>query len=66
MEKVHATIGQIINGEKPGRENEHEKIFYSTLGLGVHDTINARRIYDEACRQGRGVQLQLWKEPYWY
>lgn len=65
MDKVHGTIGEIINGKKPGRENGREKIFYSCLGLGVHDIINARRIYDEAKRQGRGVPLQLWKEPYW-
>lgn len=65
MEQIHGTIGEIINGKKPGRESEDEKIFYSCLGLGVHDTINARRIYDEACRQGRGVQLRLWEEPHW-
>jgi ornithine cyclodeaminase len=65
MDKVHGTIGEIVNGKKPGRENDREKIFYSCLGLGVHDIINARRIYDEARRQGRGVPLQLWKEPYW-
>lgn len=65
MDKVHAMIGEIVNGKKAGRENDREKIFYSCLGLGVHDIINARRIYDEARRQGRGVPLQLWQEPYW-
>ncbi len=65
MHKVHATIGEIVNGKRPGRENEREKIFYSCLGLGVHDIINARRIYDEARRLGRGVALRLWEEPYW-
>lgn len=65
MDKVHATIGEIINGKRPGRENEQEKIIYSCLGLGVHDILNARRIYEEARAQGRGAPLQLWKEPYW-
>ena len=65
MDSVHGTIGEIINGKKSGRESEDEKIFYSTLGLGVHDTINARRIYDQARRNERGVHLRLWKEPYW-
>lgn len=65
MDQVHGTIGEIINGKKLGRENDREKIFYSCLGLGVHDTINARRIYDEAVRQGKGVTLQLWEKPHW-
>ena len=66
FEKTHGTIGEIINGKKPGRESDEEKIFYSCLGLGVHDTINARRIYEEARKKGRGVELALWKEPYWF
>lgn len=66
FENVHGTIGEIVNGKKPGRESDSEKIFYSCLGLGVHDTINARRIYEEAKKKGYGVELQLWEEPYWY
>ncbi|HZQ06586.1 MAG TPA: ornithine cyclodeaminase family protein [Anaerolineae bacterium] len=65
MDRVYGTIGEIINGKKPGRENDQEKIFYSCLGLGVHDIINARRIYEQARQQGRGVPLQLWQDPYW-
>jgi ornithine cyclodeaminase/alanine dehydrogenase-like protein (mu-crystallin family) len=65
MDKVHGTIGEIINGKKPGRESDSEKVFYSTLGLGVHDTINARRIYDDARKKNCGVPLRLWNEPYW-
>jgi ornithine cyclodeaminase/alanine dehydrogenase-like protein (mu-crystallin family) len=66
FEEIHGTIGEIVNGKKPGRESDDERIFYSCLGLGVHDTINARRIYDEAKTKGRGIELELWKEPYWY
>ncbi len=65
FERTHGTIGEIINGKKPGRENDRERIFYSCLGLGVHDIINARRIYEEAKRKGLGVELTLWQEPYW-
>jgi ornithine cyclodeaminase/alanine dehydrogenase-like protein (mu-crystallin family) len=65
FEQVHGTIGEIINGKKPGRVSKEEKIFYSCLGLGVHDTINARRVFDEARRRGLGVELTLWNEPFW-
>ena len=65
FETVYGTIGEIINGKKPGREDDRERIFYSCLGLGCHDIVNARRIYDEARRLGIGVELPLWKEPHW-
>ena len=65
FEQIYGTIGEIVNGKKPGRESDVEKVFYSCLGLGVHDTINARRIYDTAQEMGLGDELTLWKEPHW-
>jgi ornithine cyclodeaminase/alanine dehydrogenase-like protein (mu-crystallin family) len=65
FDSIYGTIGEITNGKKPGRENDRERIFFSCLGLGCHDIVNARRIYDEAKRLGIGVELDLWKEPHW-
>ena len=30
-------IGAVINGNAPGRENDEEVIFFSALGMGIHD-----------------------------
>lgn len=65
FDKIYGTIGEIINGKKPGRTSTQERVFYSCLGLGCHDTVNARRVYEEAKRLSLGVELALWQEPHW-
>lgn len=56
-------IGQIINGRHPGRRSDNDVILFSPLGMGIHDIVNAKRIYDAAVRQGIGTRLRLWDAP---
>ncbi len=58
------TIGQVINGKAPGRQNDREIIFYSPLGMGLHDVIIARRVYDKAVAIGAGKTWTIWDQPY--
>ena len=58
-------LGAIVNGKKPGRTRDDERIFFSPLGMGIEDLINAKRVYDEARRRGIGQELELWHEPVW-
>lgn len=58
-------LGAVISGEQPGRTTDDERIFFSPLGMGIEDLINAHRIYQEACRRGIGQELDLWQEPFW-
>lgn len=58
-------IGEIINGKKPGRENEKEICMFSALGMGIHDLIVTYRIYKVALEKGIGQELTLWKQPKW-
>jgi ornithine cyclodeaminase len=58
-------LGAIINGKEPGRTGDDERIFFSPLGMGIEDLINAQRIYHEARRRGIGQELELWNEPLW-
>ncbi|HSB04507.1 MAG TPA: ornithine cyclodeaminase [Thermodesulfobacteriota bacterium] len=62
-EKIHANIGEIIRGKKPGRTNREERIFFSPLGLGSEDVAVASFVYREAKRKGLGVTLTLWDTP---
>jgi ornithine cyclodeaminase len=58
-------IGAVVNGKVPGRTREDECIFFSPLGMGIEDLINAHRVYQEALRRGIGQELELWHEPLW-
>ena len=55
--RIHANIGDVINGVKPGRENEKERIFFSPLGLGSEDIAVAAEIYRKARELDIGTAL---------
>jgi ornithine cyclodeaminase len=58
-------LGAIVNGKQPGRTRDDERVFFSPLGMGIEDLINAHREYLEARRRGIGQELELWHEPVW-
>ncbi len=61
--RIHANIGEIINGKKAGRTDAEERIFFSPLGLGSEDVAVATAVYREAREKGLGTSLTLWKSP---
>lgn len=62
---LYGELGEVINGKKPGRENDSEIIFFSPIGMGIEDVIVAKEIYDRSKSRGIGTWLTLWDEPYW-
>ncbi|MBI4322264.1 MAG: hypothetical protein HY675_27540 [Chloroflexi bacterium] len=58
-EDVYADMGEIVVGDKPGRENEQERIVYTHLGMGALDIAVAARAYEKARAQGIGRVLRL-------
>ena len=55
--RLHANVGEIVNGQKPGRENDQERIFFSPLGLGSEDVGLATEVYRRAIEIGLGRRL---------
>ena len=55
----HAELGQIITGQKPGRENEKERIIDFNYGLAIEDVAMANEIYLRAKAKGLGQILPL-------
>ncbi len=51
-------VGQIIAGDKPGRESEEEFCYYKPVGMGVLDMAIAVRIYRKALEAGLGTWLE--------
>ena len=56
-----AEVGEILNGQKPGRENDDEIIYFNPVGAGVLDMIIVHRCYEKAVREGKGQKLAFWE-----
>lgn len=56
---VYAELGEIAAGLKPGRERDDEITFFKSVGNAVQDAAVAQRIYENAQRLGRGVEVSL-------
>ena len=61
--KIRGDLGEIIVGNRPGRSNDDEIIFFNPIGLGIHDLSEAHRIYQNALKMGIGKKLPLWDSP---
>ncbi|WP_232243204.1 2,3-diaminopropionate biosynthesis protein SbnB [Paenibacillus sp. GSMTC-2017] len=59
-EGLHAELGEIIIGRKPGRENDDEIIILNPMGMAIEDIACAKRIYMEAELKGLGTRLDLY------
>ena len=55
--RLHAEIGEVIFGEKPGRERDDERILVHTTGLVSQDVGIASWIYEKALKLGLGIAL---------
>ena len=51
------SLGQVINGDVTGRENEEQITLYDGVGIGIQDTTIARTIYDQAVAGNLGTRL---------
>jgi alanine dehydrogenase len=57
--RIHAELGEIVAGKKPGRRSEQERILMVPVGLGAHDICIAHHLYHRAVAQGLGVRVDL-------
>jgi len=45
---IYCEIGEILLGQKPGRENENEITIFDTTGMAIQDNVTAAKIYERA------------------
>lgn len=53
---ILGSLGDVILGTIPGRENDDEIIVYETVGIAAQDLITAKAIYDKAVEKGIGTE----------
>lgn len=54
---LYAELGQIVAGERPGREREHETILFWHRGLSITDIALGEAVLAKARARGLGTQL---------
>lgn len=59
QENIHAQIGEMAIGEKPGRQNQNERILTQLVGLAANDIAIAAWVYDMAVKKGTGEYFDL-------
>jgi alanine dehydrogenase len=59
IEKLHAELGDILLGRKPGRERDEEITLYKSVGIAYLDTMVARAVYEKAKNLGAGTEVRL-------
>jgi len=60
---LHAEIGEICAGLRPGRENASERIVFWHRGFAISDIVLGHWIHERAKREGVGQTLLLWDGP---
>ncbi|MBP3305943.1 MAG: ornithine cyclodeaminase family protein [Oscillospiraceae bacterium] len=58
-EDIYANIVDIVNGSKPGRENDSEFIYFNAVGLAYVDVAIANAMYRKALQAGVGRMQDL-------
>jgi ornithine cyclodeaminase/alanine dehydrogenase-like protein (mu-crystallin family) len=56
---IHADLGELVSGKRPGRERDDERTICCNLGLAIDDMATAITIYQQAVERGIGTWLPL-------
>lgn len=59
-EDIYSELGGIINGAKPGRENDDEIIYFNAVGMGIEDLCVVAHAYKLALEKSEGVFVNYW------
>ena len=58
-EQVHAELGEVIAGMKPGRTSAEEVIIFDSTGMALQDVASAVIVYERAVATGRGIKIDF-------
>jgi alanine dehydrogenase len=56
---IHAQLGEVMVGLKPGRTSEDEITIFDSTGLAIQDVATAHLVYERAVREGLGRQVRM-------
>ena len=56
---VHAELGEVVAGIKPGRQSEEEITIFDSTGMALQDVAAAALVFEKAQQFGAGTSLKL-------
>jgi len=56
---VHADLGQLVTGRKPGRTSDDQIFVFDSTGTALQDVAAVALVYERAMQSGRGRKLSL-------
>ena len=56
---IYADLGELVSGQKPGRQTPEERTMTANLGLALNDMAVAPLLYERALEKGMGIWLDL-------
>lgn len=56
VDDIQGSLGDVLDGRIPGRENDDEIIVFETVGVGSQDLVAAKLIYNRAVASGAGLR----------
>ena len=57
--EIDAEIGEIVNGDKPGRKSDNEITFFKSVGVAVQDAVAASVVLAEAEAKALGTLIEI-------
>jgi ornithine cyclodeaminase/alanine dehydrogenase-like protein (mu-crystallin family) len=58
-EAIHAELGEILAGQRPGRANAEQITIYGGVGLAFQDVVAAWQVYQKALQQQVGQEINF-------
>ena len=58
-DRLHASLGDVVIGEKKGRESDQEITVFKSVGLAVQDISTAYSVFEKAKEQGKGTSFDF-------
>lgn len=58
-DKIHGSLGDVITGKIPGRENENEVTLFKSVGFAIQDISIAYHVHKKAVEMNVGLDLKF-------
>ena len=58
-EDIYGEMGEVINGQKKGRESDDDITLFKSVGLSIQDISAAQYVYEQALKKGVGTEFEF-------